>query len=29
MHLRHAILLAVVLTPTVVHAQEYKVEVLK
>jgi len=29
MHLRHAILLAVVLTPTVVRAQEYKVEVLK
>ena len=29
MHLRHAILLAVALTPTVVRAQEYKVEVLK
>jgi hypothetical protein len=29
MHLRHAILLAVVLIPTVVRAQEYKVEVLK
>ena len=29
MHLRHAILLAVLLTPTVVRPRSYKVEVLK